>query len=207
MIDKLGWDAFKFSPIHKIPYIVNNDTPICKNTKLKNKIIWYGDIHQCDFLIELIKSLDSIDVQLDIVYRSNDSDSLKNRYSLHNLAPFLSDKINLVDACTPINFDEYFTGIYINNNWIEDTYSNNCDIFELLFRGIPVITNNYFELHQEYPYLINNGVFFATDIPTVINYITTQQNISFSNKSVKSLRSKHSAENVSSPLINYLRTF
>jgi len=52
MIEKLGWDAFKFSPIHKIPYSMVDNTPIRKYSSDKKKIIWFGDIHQYDALAE-----------------------------------------------------------------------------------------------------------------------------------------------------------
>ena len=206
MIEKLGWDAFKFSPIHKIPYSMVDNTPIRKYSSDKKKIIWFGDIHQYDALAELITAIKGTDIFLDVVYRTNNVDNQKNRYSLSNLASLLNDNVRMINANDPINFDEYYAGVYINNNWLEDGYSNNSDIFELLFRGIPVYTNNYFELHQEYPYLINNGVYYTPDVTTTIEYIT-DGTASFSNKAIQSIREQHAPDKIAQTLINYIRTF
>jgi len=206
MIEKLGWDAFKFSPIHKIPYSMVDNTPIRKYSSDKKKIIWFGDIHQYDALAELITAIKGTDIFLDVVYRTNNVDNQKNRYSLSNLASLLNDNVRMINANDPINFDEYYAGVYINNNWLEDGYSNNSDIFELLFRGIPVYTNNYFELHQEYPYLINNGVFYTPDVNTTIEHIT-DGTASFSNKAIISLREQHAPIKIAQTLINYIRAF
>ena len=206
MIEKLGWDAFKFSPIHKIPYSVVEDTPIREVSSDRKKIIWFGDIHQYEALAELIKAINGTDITLDIIYRTNNVDIQKNRYSLTNIASILNDNVNMINANEEINFNEYYAGVYINNNWLEDNYSNNSDIFELLFRGIPVYTNNYFELHQEYPYLINNGVYYTPDVTTMIKYLNANT-ASFSKKAIQDIREQHAPDKIAQTLINYIRAF
>lgn len=206
MIEKLGWDAFKFSPIHKVPYIFNTESPMETTTSPKDKIVWYGDIHQFDSLVDFIKVIKNTGIKLDIIYRTNDVDSQKNKYSLLNLMPFLNENIVLKDADNVIDFSKYYLGVYLNNNWLEDTYSNNCDVFELLFKGIPVVTNNYLELYQEYPYLINNGIFYTPDAQSVLSFIE-DKTFTYSQKAMKSLREYHSSDNAATSLINYIKVF
>lgn len=168
--------------------------------------MWYGDIHQFDALVDFIKVIKNTNIKLDIIYRTNDVDSQKNKYSLLNLAPFLNEKIVLKDANSIIDFSKYYLGVYLNNNWLEDAYSNNCDIFELLFKGVPVVTNNYLELYQEYPYLINNGIFYTPDAQSVLSFIEDKA-FTYSQKAIKSLREYHSSDNAATSLINYIKVF
>jgi hypothetical protein len=206
MIGKLGWNAFKFSPIHKIPFGCDFTSKMEMRSKDKIKLLWYGDVNHYQIIEELIDFIAKKPrFELDILSTTKEK-SLVSRVE-YKIKDIVNVKMITAEKNIEGMFGKYTAGIYIANNWIDDEYTYNNNMMEMLSHGLPVITKDTVDKFTEYNSVINDGLYILSNINDLNNISTGTLSIKFSGKAFDDLKKALSWGTAIKPLVNYIKEF
>lgn len=147
--DKLGWNAFHFSPLLKVPYGTDSVTQIKKTySGARLKLIWYGPIypwHNPEKLLEIVGTLPDVTIDFYNITNNSNKKIFKNFFQeffdkwkgYKNISIHSDDEISDYSI-----FNDYDAGILLSRDWIEENYSIRTSILEMLSSGLPVIVNS-----------------------------------------------------------------
>lgn len=163
---KLDWSSFKFSPLLKVPYGIDQATET--QSKLDPtqplKLLWYGPVYPWydpEILIEAIKK--KPEIYLDFVgvlhprYGRIYNNSYKKLFDSLKEVPNINVVEEYCDNSRDL-FTQYDAGIVIAKDWLEEKYSHRCRILDMISNGLPVITNKGNALYEEFSFLKDKAI-------------------------------------------------
>lgn len=218
MIQKLDWHAFRFSPLLRVPYGIDNIPKIERKVDPpldKLSLLWYGPIYPWyypELLIDQLKNIDN--VQLDFVgvvhpryqkiyykYYKKFFDEIDNIKNMNVIEDYCDNSLEL--------FSKYDAGIVIAQDWLEEKYSFRTRILEMVSSGLPVVLNQGNTLYDELDFL--RDVLFPVDLKNIkndiINIASDKSKLNVTTENIEEMRKRLSWENVLSPLIDYIERF
>lgn len=208
IIGKLGWKAFKFSTLLKIPNgIIIRDKVVKKENKDIN-LLWFGSIYPWynpEILLDIVGGQSNINIdfygikhpRFNKYYKNFIEKYEKNIDNFHNINIY-ENYINNIDI------SKYDAAISISNEWVENNYTVRYRLLEMLSHGLPIITNT--PIKNEIPFL-NESVKELTlfDIIPFFSNIK-KEDFKFPDEEHE-LLSTISWENTLYPLIDYIINF
>lgn len=156
-LGKLGWKAFKFSPLLKVPYGV---TPHKSSYKQQNtsklKLLWFGSIYPWYQIAPLFDAVgNNPNIELDFMgarhprYTRLYDTIFKDYFENIDKYPNIRVSTDYVENQAEL-FSSYDAGIVLAHNWLEEKYAHRVRILEMMSYGLPVITNMGNVLTTEY---------------------------------------------------------
>jgi len=216
MISKLDWSAYKFSPLLKIPYGVDEPQIIEKqqdNPKLN--LLWYGPIYPWyapEVVLDAVKHSENVNVDFVGVvhprykkiynsYYRKFFEEAKERENINIVEEYCDDSLEL--------FKKYDAGITIARDWLEEQFSHRCRILEQISNGFPVIINNGNALYEEVPILRHALHPVHTDrmLQDLDSIAADKTKLEIDEKQINLIYEELKWEKVLAPVVDYINNF
>ena len=215
-IGKLGWKAFKFSPLLKVPYGVSENKIVGKvQSTNKLRILHWGSLYpwyKLDTLIEAVSTMPN--VELDFVgikhpryaklYESTFKEYFSNidRYQNINIVPsYTTDKEEL--------FSNYDCACNLAQPYLENKFAHRVRILDMMSYGLPVLTNSDNVFFREFDNI--SPLLYAVEpnhIREELEHIAADKSIlNVDMNKVKEFQTECSWDKSLSPLNNYINQF
>jgi hypothetical protein len=212
---KLGWKAFKFSPLLNIPYGIDIREKIQKKiVSTKLNLLWFCPVYPWYNAEDLVKSIAGDDsINLDFVaikhprfnrlYKTFYKEYSKNidRYSNINIHEEYVENLGEL-------FSQYDAGIILAQDWLEEQFAHRARIFDMLSYGFPVITNKNNPSVTDLSYLnIIKGIDTSNILEDLKTIHTNKASLVCTDEGLLEFQNKRSWDSVLEPLNNYINTF
>ena len=215
-INKLGWKAFKFSPLLKIPLGVDIvDKVKNANESKKLRLLWYGPVYpwyKPEKLLEIANYLENTTIDFVGIkhprYKNSYTrffkkffDSSQDKQNINIIEEYQDDPVEI--------YKNYDAGIILAREWLEEKYAVRGRILDMLSNGLPVITNRDNSFFIELNYITDS--LYPTSSQTLrkdLSRFESNKNLlQVSDKSHKILQQNLAWSVVTEPLIDYIRKF
>jgi hypothetical protein len=215
MIEKLDWTAFKFSPLLKIPYGIDDVERIKQKPKNGNlSLLWYGPVYPWynpEILMDKLAGEENIKIDFVGIVHPRYKRIYNNHYKRFFDAIREVSNMSIVENyCdnTPELFKNDDAGIVISRNWIEEIYSNRCRIIDMAANGLPVIINEGNTLYEDFSFMHNTLLPISTQrIKEDIHDIAEMDDLAIPDEDFNKMHEVLNWNNVLLPLVDYIRRF
>jgi len=217
-INKIGWKAFKFSPLLKVPYGVDITQQLDFSSRKepgKLKLLWYGPVYPWynpELLIETFINHPNISIDFMGVKHPRYKKIYKSYFKKFFDKIEQCSNIKIIEDYqdTPEElFKQYDASILIAQNWLEEKYSHRARIFEILSHGMPIIINIGNAFMEEHPYLTNRGIFpvNSNNIKSELEKYIALEPLFFSKEAFEQFQQQSKWKTVLKPLEEYIQNF
>lgn len=212
---KLGWKAFQFSPLLKVPYGIDREDP-CKFNKSKRlRIVWFGLVypyHDIETIIANAHKFENMEIDFVNIVDSRNK-TIFNDYFKRYIKDIRSNpifKIKTFDGDKRNLYTNYDVGMVLAKDWLEEKYSVRCHALDMLSLGLPVLINKGNSLFKELD--INQNAIYPISSETIVEDLNdiallNANSITVSSKTRDYIQKNYSWDVVTAPLIDYIKRF